>query len=84
VMGVPIRWGLGVGLACEMLDYLSPRTFYWGGYGGSWVEIDPDSRTCFAYVMNKMEFHPSGDKRMLSLRKAFMDDMRKLQIKTLK
>ncbi|MEW6173722.1 MAG: serine hydrolase domain-containing protein [Bacillota bacterium] len=77
VMGVPIRWGLGFGLANEKLPYLNPRAFYWGGYGGSWLEMDPDAGMCFAYVMNKLEVDPDGDKRMLALRNALLPSMEK-------
>jgi|GEM_PF-5739636 len=70
VMGAPIRWGLGFGLANEKLPSQNPRNFYWGGYGGSWLEMDPDARMCFSYVMNKLELDPNGDKRMISLRNA--------------
>lgn len=75
VMGIPIRWGLGFGLINEKLPYLNPRAFYWGGYGGSWLEMDPDARMCFSYVMNKLELDPNGDKRMISLRNALFSAM---------
>ncbi len=76
VMGVPMKWGLGFGLAGDALDALefpSPRTAYWGGYGGSWLEMDVENRTCFAYVMNKLELDTGGDRRMLALRKVFLE-----------
>jgi len=69
-IGLLIRWGLGFGLiANERLPCLNPRSFYWGGFGGSWLEMDPDAKMCFSYVMNKLEVLPE-DKRMLSLRNA--------------
>ena len=52
VIGIPIKWGVGYGLAPE------GRVCSWGGYGGSSVIIDVDRRMTFAYVMNKMA--PSG------------------------
>jgi CubicO group peptidase (beta-lactamase class C family) len=79
MMGVPMRWGLGFGLANEKLHYLNPRAFYWGGYGGSWLEMDPDAGMCFAYVMNKLEIAPDGDKRMLALRNALLSCMEKMK-----
>lgn len=75
VLGVPVRWGLGFGLANEKLSYLNPRTFYWGGFGGSWLEIDPDAGMCFSYVMNKLEVFLDGDKRMIALRNALLSAM---------
>ena len=48
VIGIPIKWGVGYGLAPE------GRVCSWGGTGGSLVIIDVDRRMTFAYVMNKM------------------------------
>ena len=48
VIGIPIKWGIGYGLAPE------GRVCSWGGAGGSLVIIDVDRRITFAYVMNKM------------------------------
>ena len=48
VIGIPIKWGVGYGLAPE------GRVCSWGGYGGSLMIIDVDRRMTFAYVMNKM------------------------------
>jgi CubicO group peptidase (beta-lactamase class C family) len=48
VIGIPIKWGVGYGLAPE------GRVCSWGGAGGSMVIIDVDRRMTFAYVMNKM------------------------------
>lgn len=76
VLGLPIRWGLGFGLASEKLPGLSPRSFYWGGFGGSWLEMDPEARMSFSYVMNKLEVDPAGDKRMLKVRSAVFSAMR--------
>ena len=48
VIGIPIKWGVGYGLAPE------GRVCSWGGAGGSLVIIDVDRRITFAYAMNKM------------------------------
>ena len=64
VLGLPIRWGLGFGLTSkEMPVGPNPRTFFWGGWGGSLVVIDLDARLSFSYVMNKMGSAPMGDPR---------------------
>jgi len=64
VLGVPIRFGLGVGLnSAEFPIGPNPRTFFWGGWGGSLVVVDLDARLAFAYVMNKMGATTLGDQR---------------------
>jgi CubicO group peptidase (beta-lactamase class C family) len=68
VLGVPIRFGLGFGLtAREMPIGPNPRTFFWGGWGGSLVIVDPDARAGFSYVMNKMGSTTLGDTRGFNL-----------------
>jgi CubicO group peptidase (beta-lactamase class C family) len=62
VLGVPLRYGLGYGLASETLP-MGPNMCAWGGYGGSVVFNDLDTRTTFAYVMNRMEAGLVGDER---------------------
>ncbi len=63
-----IRWGLGFGLtAKEMPLGPNPRTFFWGGWGGSLVLVDLDAKLAFAYVMNKMGATTLGDPRGFSL-----------------
>ena len=62
VLGVPLRFGMGYGLASETLP-MGPRGFAWGGYGGSLVLNDLDARLTVAYVMNRMEAELVGDPR---------------------
>lgn len=76
VLGLPIRWGLGFALANENLPFLSAHSFYWGGFGGSWLEMDLDARSSFAYVMNKLEIHPGIDPRLMGVRDAFICAMK--------
>ncbi|MGC9194855.1 MAG: serine hydrolase domain-containing protein [Syntrophobacteraceae bacterium] len=78
VLGLPVRWGLGFGLANDTLPFLSPRSFYWGGLGGSWVEMDLDTRACFSYVMNRLQLNLAGDTRMYWLRDAFFKATKRL------
>jgi Beta-lactamase len=66
VLSIPIRFGIGYGLAGEMIP-LGPRGCFWGGLGGSLVISDLDSRLTIAYVMNKMEAGLVGDSRGISL-----------------
>jgi len=68
VLALPIRFGLGFGLtAKEMPLGPNPRTFFWGGWGGSLVIVDPDARIGFSYVMNKMGATTMGDARAFNL-----------------
>lgn len=64
VLGVPLVFGMGYGLNSDLIP-ISPNqnTCFWGGYGGSSVIVDQDSRLCFSYVMNKMESGLLGDPR---------------------
>ena len=66
VLGVPLRFGMGYGLASETMP-MGPRSFSWGGYGGSLVFNDRDGRLTVAYVMNRMEANLLGDQRGASL-----------------
>jgi CubicO group peptidase (beta-lactamase class C family) len=66
VLGVPLRYGLGYGLSSATLP-MGPNMCAWGGYGGSIVFNDLDTRTTFAYVMNRMEAGLVGDERGASI-----------------
>jgi len=76
VLLYPVRFGLGFGLnSKEMSQRLgpNPRKFYWYGFGGSVAIMDPDAKTSFAYVMNKMVMNPGlpSDPRTERLGDAF-------------
>jgi CubicO group peptidase (beta-lactamase class C family) len=62
VLDLPLRFGMGYGLASETLP-MGPRSCAWGGYGGSLVVNDLDARITIAYVMNRMESGLVGDPR---------------------
>jgi CubicO group peptidase (beta-lactamase class C family) len=66
VLGVPLRFGMGYGLASETMP-MGPRTCSWGGYGGSLVVNDLDAGVTIAYVMNRMEAGMLGDRRGASI-----------------
>lgn len=66
VLGVPLRFGMGYGLASETMP-MGPRSCSWGGYGGSIVVNDLDARITIAYVMNRMEGGLLGDPRGASV-----------------
>lgn len=61
----PARFGLGFALPGPLLslELPNPNTLHWGGGGCSWIFIDMDARTTFAYVANKMDRKPLSDPR---------------------
>ena len=68
VIGVRNRHGIGYGLASPQAPVGSnPRTCFWGGWGGSLVVNDLDSRMTVAYVMNRMGAGTLGDRRGLAV-----------------
>ncbi len=68
VLGVPVRFGMGYGLTSDAFPMgPSPRTCFWGGWGGSLAIVDADKRVCMAYVMNKMGVGTTGDARAATL-----------------
>ncbi len=56
VLGVPLRFGIGFGLAKpETIPYIPDgRVCFWGGWGGSVIIMDLERRITFSYMMNKM------------------------------
>ena len=65
-LGMAVRWGLGYGLFGNALG--------WGGWGGSLVMVDPESRMVVAYVTNQMR-EPEDDDRGLELVMAAYDGL---------
>lgn len=71
VLILPIRFGLGWGLTSKDMPIgPNPRTFYWGGWGGSLAVVDLDAKLSFSYVMNKMNSNLTGDIRTVRLVRA--------------
>ncbi len=68
----PARFGLGFALPGPLLalDLPNPNTIHWGGGGSSWIFIDMDARTTFAYAANKMDRRPLSDPRPFRAMKA--------------
>ena len=56
VLGVPLRFGIGYALPeTQTVPYIPQgRACYWGGWGGSVILMDLDTRTTISYMMNKM------------------------------
>lgn len=64
VLGVPFALGNGFGLNSEERPIgPNPRTFFWGGWGGSLAITDLDARMTITYVMNRMAADLVGDLR---------------------
>ncbi|HEX4296343.1 MAG TPA: serine hydrolase domain-containing protein [Rhizomicrobium sp.] len=77
ILNMPVRFGMGFGLAGGSVPLPNPNTIFWGGYGGSLVIIDLDARTTFAYAMNKMGATTTGDTRAFALAMAMWDGLAK-------
>lgn len=76
VLQGPIRFGLGFGLNSEETPVgPNPRTFFWGGWGGSLIVIDLDARISFSYVMNLMTTGTMGDKRSIRPARALYESL---------
>jgi CubicO group peptidase (beta-lactamase class C family) len=63
VLRIPVRYGMGFGLAGPSMPMLNEHTCFWGGYGGSLVMIDMERRMTVAYAMNRMAGTTTGDIR---------------------
>jgi CubicO group peptidase (beta-lactamase class C family) len=55
VFEMPVRFGLGFGLASKEFPLPFENAFHWGGFGGSSVIMEPASRACWSYVPNRLE-----------------------------
>jgi CubicO group peptidase (beta-lactamase class C family) len=66
-LGIPVRYGMGFGLAGGAVPFPNRNSIYWGGYGGSLVVVDFDARATYSYVMNRMAGTTTGDMRAFGL-----------------
>lgn len=71
VLGMPMSWGLGYGRF--------GTTYGWGGWGGSLVMIEPDSRLVVAYVTNQMR-EPAEDTRGMEIVTAAYEGLQGLRV----
>lgn len=55
VLDMPVRFGLGFGLASKEFPLPFPNAFHWGGYGGSSLIMEPDSKACWSYVPTRLD-----------------------------
>ena len=63
MLRIPVRYGMGFGLAGPSMPMLNEQTCFWGGYGGSLVMIDMERRMTVAYAMNRLQGTTTGDMR---------------------
>ena len=64
VLGMKMRMGTGFGLMSDLIPLSpNPRSFFWGGWGGSIAVTDLDAGLSVAYVMNRMADGMAGDLR---------------------
>jgi CubicO group peptidase (beta-lactamase class C family) len=76
VLNVPLRFGLGFGLVSKEVPISkNPRSFYWGGWGGSHLTMDLDAKMSWAYTMNRMIMSLTGDPRTMKLREIIKEVM---------
>jgi len=71
ILGMSVRYGLGYGLFGS--------AYGWGGWGGSIVMVEPDSRMAVAYVTNQMR-EPADDSRGLEIVMAAYDGLKGLRV----
>jgi hypothetical protein len=67
ILGFPVRYGMGFGLAGGMVPLPGKNSIFWAGYGGSLAIIDMDARTTIAYAMNRLAGPTTGDARGFGL-----------------
>jgi len=71
VLGTPTRYALGFGLVSKEIPISpNPRTFFWGGAGGSLMVVDLDARCSYGYAMNKMAANLVDDRRIAGMANA--------------
>ena len=76
VLHVDLVYSLGLAKPVPLCVFgSSDKAFGTPGFGGSFGFADPETRTGFAYVMNRLGFHLCSDPRELALRQALFCDV---------
>lgn len=75
---VPVRYGLGVGLASNEYPFPFPHVMHWGGAGGSTIMMEPDRRASWAYTPNYFIQGFGGDRRGARLVRATVSCVERL------
>lgn len=70
----PIRFGMGLGIDNPAFPAPGPNASHWGGYGGSWGLMDPDSQVAFGYAPNNLDYGGGNiSPRLEGFHQALMD-----------
>jgi len=74
VLGVNLRFGIGWALPeTQTVPYAPAGSCYWGGWGGSLIMTDPETRTTVSYMMNRMAPGIIGSDRSEAYVRAIQD-----------
>ncbi len=75
VLGVNLRFGIGYALPeTQTMPYVAQgKSCYWGGWGGSVIITELDSRTTISYMMNRMAPGIIGSERSEAYVRAIHD-----------
>jgi CubicO group peptidase (beta-lactamase class C family) len=73
VLMTPLRFGIGFCLGSPLIPYVPEGAFYWGGWGGSMIVMDPARRLTISYMMNRMAPGVLGSDRAESYIRAVYD-----------
>jgi len=80
VLGLPLRLGIGYGLAqpATFPEIPDGKICFWGGWGGSMIVMDVGRRMTFSYMMNRMGAGIVGSERSAEYGRALYDAVSKL------
>ena len=73
VLMTEFRFGIGYCLGSPLIPYVPEGAFYWGGWGGSMIVMDPARRLTISYMMNRMAPGILGSDRAESYIRAVYD-----------
>ena len=75
-----VRYGLGFGLDTADYPGPTPDSMHWGGYGGSFLSMDPVTAVSFAFAQNQLlrDGGPRDDPRRIEFWRLFREISRDL------
>lgn len=72
VIGEPVRWGVGFGMASKEIYSPWDNAFHWGGRGGSGVSMVPEVGLAWAYTPNRFMSGTGQDIRLANMTPTLM------------